>query len=322
MAEPQATASREELHRYLDPRVLSRVQRLDLRTRLVVEGFMTGLHRSPYHGLSVEFAQHREYVPGDDTRHIDWKVYSRTDRYYIKQYEEETNLRCTFLVDISESMRYAGAARAGEGLNKFHYAGCVASALSLLLLRQQDAPGLVTFDDDVRAVIGPSGNPNQIKTIVHALSESAGRLRSRTEIEPVCRKVAEHLGTRGMVCLISDLLVDDTSALMRGLMRLSHQGHDVMVIQLLDEEELTFPFEGNTRFAGMEQAGDLRGDPRALRDGYIEALERFQADVRRRCTSNRMGYASISTADHLGAALAAFLSRRAEMQRTMGSKRR
>ena len=312
----------EAFHKYLDPTVLSRIQRLDLRTRLVVEGFMTGMHRSPYRGLSVEFAQHRAYAPGDDTRHIDWRVYSRTDRYYIKQYEEETNLRCTFLVDVSESMKYAGAARYKEGLNKFHYGSCMAASLALLLLNQQDAVGLATFDDDLRAIVPPSANPTQIKTIVHQLDRASRSLVAKTALGPVCHKVAEQLGRRGMVCLVSDLLVDDNDGLIRGLTRLAHQGHDVLVLHVLDEEELTFPFEGNTRFRGMEQTGQLTGQPRSLRDGYLDALAEFIADIRRRCIANRIDYTIVSTADHLGAVLAQFLHLRTEFGRKAASKRR
>lgn len=312
------TATRE-LEKYLDPKVISRIQRLDLRTRLIVEGFITGLHRSPYQGLSVEFAQHREYVPGDDIKHIDWKVYCRSDRYYIKQYEEETNLRCTFLVDFSESMRYQGATT--EGLSKFEYAACVAASLSLLLLRQQDAVGLTTFDESVRVSIPPSANPNQIKTIVHHLEQESQSLKARTSIETVCHQLAETVGRRGLICLISDLFTDEDS-LMRGLQRLTHRGHDVLVIQVLDEEELTFPFEGNTRFRGMEALGELMGEPRALRDGYLESLHRFLADIQRRCIANRITYTKTSTANHMGAVLAEFLNARAEAGRKASSKRR
>jgi uncharacterized protein (DUF58 family) len=319
---PQASAqSANGLEKYLDPRVLASIHRLDLRTRLIVEGFISGLHRSPYLGLSVEFAQHREYVPGDDIKHIDWKVYSRSDRYYIKQYEVDTNLRCTFLVDMSESMRYAGAARWRDGLNKYHYGACVASALSLLLLKQQDAVGLTMFDDDVRTSVAPSASPNQIKTIVHHLERCSGDLRAKTWMESICAKMAEKLGRRGMVCVVSDLLVDE-DGLFRGLNRLVHRGHDVMVMHVMDEEELSFPFEGNTRFKGMEQAGDLRCDPRALRDGYIESLNEFLARVRRQCAANRIGYALINTADHLGAALARFLVWRVESAHRASAKRR
>ena len=315
------TASRQELQKYLDPAVLSRIHRLDLRTRLIVEGFMAGLHRSPYLGLSVEFAQHREYVPGDDTRHIDWKVYSRTDRYYVKQYEEETNLRCTFLVDVSESMKYAGAARSKDGLNKFHYAACVAASLALLLANQQDAPGLVTFDEDVVSIVPPSSSPGVVKTIVRHLEAASGSLKAKTDLERVCLKVGEKLGRRGLVCLVSDLLVDE-DGLMRGLVRLAHHGHDLAVLHVLDEEELAFPFEGNTRFRGLEAMGELTGEARSLRDGYLESLRRFLADVKRRCVANRIGYELISTADNLGASLARFLGRRREFGRKAASKRR
>lgn len=317
-----ASKSAQELERYLDPSVIGRIQKLDLRTRLVVEGFITGLHRSPYQGLSVEFAQHREYVPGDDVKHVDWKVYSRSDRYYIKQYEEETNLRCTFLVDASESMRYAGAARrTGEGLDKFHYAACVAAALSLLLLRQQDAVGLATFDEDLRPGPPPSANPSQIKAIVHHLDQASHTLAAKTSLEDVCHKAAEKIGKRGMVCLISDLLGDE-DGLMRGLQHLAHRGHDVMVIHVMDEDELTFPFDGNTRFRGMEAMGELVGEPRALRQGYLESLNSFLDDIRRRCIANRVGYALVSTSDHLAAVLAEFLARRADAGRKGSSKRR
>jgi len=298
-----------ELQKYLDPKVLARIQRLDLRTRLIVEGFISGMHRSPFHGLSVELAQHREYVAGDDLKHVDWKVWSRTDRYYIKQYEEETNLRATFLVDVSESMQYARAERAAAGLTKFHYAGCIAASLALLLLRQQDAVGLATFDDGLRTQLAPSANPNQIKTIVHELEQAS--LSRKTDLEPICHSVAEKIPRRGMVCLISDLLVD-VDGMVRGLQHLAHKGHEIIVLHLLDEDELTFPFQGNTLFRGMEGAGEVVVEPRALRQGYLDALHEFLADVKRRCGAARADYQRVSTADHLGAVLASLLAARAE----------
>jgi uncharacterized protein (DUF58 family) len=308
-----------ELQKYLDPRVLARLQRLDLKTRLVVEGFISGMHRSPFHGLSVEFAQHREYSPGDDIKHMDWKVYCRTDRYYIKQYEEETNLRATFLVDVSESMRYGHAGGGAPALAKFHYAGCVAASLALLLLRQQDAVGLATFDDALRVHVPPSANPNQIKTIVHELEQAS--LAAKTDLEPICHNLAEKIPRRGLVCLVSDLFVD-TDGLIRGLQHLTHKGHDVVVLHLLDEDELEFPFQGNTLFRGLEAAGELVVEPRALRQGYLDALGVFLADVKRRCISNRVDYKLVSTADHLGAVLAAFLAARAEAVKKAKSRRK
>jgi uncharacterized protein (DUF58 family) len=321
-AMPDAAQKPEALQRYLDPQALARIHRLDLRTRLVVEGFMAGLHRSPYRGLSVEFAQHREYAPGDDTRHIDWKVYSRTDRFFLKQYEAETNLPCTFLVDASESMAYRGAARAGRGLTKFDYAASVAASLALLLLNQQDAVGLLTFDEDILATLRPSANPDQIKSFCRLLDQSSRSLKAKTSIETVCRKTAELLRHRGIVCVISDLFVDDEAALMRGLVRLLHRGHDVLVMHILDEEELTFPFDGNTRFEGLERGGRLTGEARVLRDGYLEALTRFLQRVKRACARDRIDYAAISTGDHLGAALARFLARRRAFGRRAVNKRR
>ena len=312
----------QQLRKYLDPGVLARIRGLEMRTRLVVEGFLAGMHRSPYQGLSVEFHQHREYVPGDDTRHVDWKVYSRTDRYYIKQFEEETNLRCTFLVDVSESMKYAGAAGRGGRLNKFHYAACLGAALSMLLLRQQDAAGLVTFDEDIAATVPPSANPNAIRTIVHHLEAASKSLKAKTSIETVCRKVAEQVPSRGMVCLISDLLVDDDDAMLRGLTRLRHRGHDVMVLHVLDDYELTFPYEGNTRFLGLEAMGELIGQPRSLREGYLASLNRYLADIQRRCVGGRISYMQVSTADNLGAALSRFLAQRIAVGRKAASKRR
>jgi uncharacterized protein (DUF58 family) len=310
----------EDLERYLDPKVLARIQRLEIRTRLVVEGFISGLHRSPYRGQSVEFAQHREYAPGDDLKHLDWKVYARSDRYYIKQYEEETNLRCMFLLDVSESMRYAGAAgRTGEGLSKFHYAACAAASLALLLLRQQDAAGLTTFDDDLRVSLAPSTNPNTIKSIVNALETAEGTLKAKTSLESVCLKAAEKMGRRGMVCVISDLMAPEEGTI-RGLRQLVHRGHDVMVLQVLDEDELSFPFDGQLRFRGMEASGTAVVQARFLRDGYLEAINRFLDKMKQQCIANRILYARYSTADHLGAVLGDFLTARAAMGRTVGKR--
>ena len=311
--------TKTELQKYLDPKVLSKIRRLDLRARLVVEGFIAGMHRSPFRGFSVEFAEHREYVPGDDIKHIDWKVWGRADRFYIKQYEEETNLRAIFLVDVSESMRYGevGGWRS-DRLSKFHYGACAAAALAHLLLGQQDAVGLATFDEDLRSYLPPSANPNQIKSFVHALDIS--ELVRKTTIEHVCHNLAEKVPRRGVVCLVSDLFVD-IDGLMRGLRHFRHRNHEVIVLHIMDADELTFPFQGNTLFRGLEAAGELVVEPRALRRGYLEAVERFCSEVKRRCIAERIDYKLISTADHLDAALLAFLAARAAAVRKTGSKR-
>jgi len=311
--------AKTELQKYLDPKVLNKIRRLDLQARLVVEGFISGMHRSPFRGFSVEFAEHREYVPGDDIKHIDWKVWARADRFYIKQYEEETNLRSTFLVDVSESMRYGEKdGRREDRLSKYHYACCTAAALAQMLLGQQDAVSLATFDDDLRAYIPASANPNQIKGFVHELDVAS--LRNKTSIEEICHNVAEKIPRRGLVCLISDLFVD-VDGLMRGLRHFRHRKHEVIVLHVMDEDELTFPFQGNTLFRGLEAAGELMIEPRALRQGYIEAVEEFCTEVKRLCIACQIDYKRISTADHLDAALLAFLAARAAAKRKASAKR-
>ena len=311
--------AKTELQKYLDPKVLSKIKRLDLQARLVMHGFISGMHRSPFHGFSVEFAEHREYTPGDDIKHIDWKVLGRTDRFYIKQYEVETNLRATFLVDISESMRYEGNGGRGGRMSKYHYAACVAASLALMLLDQQDAVGLATFDEDLRAYLGHSTNPNHIKGLVHELDTVS--LKAKTSLEHICHNLAEKIARRGMICLISDLFVDP-DGLIRGLRHFRHRNHEVMVLHVMDEDELSFPFQGNTMFRGLENTGRLTVEPRALRKGYIEAVESFCADVKRRCVSNQIDYKLVSTADHLDAALLSFLAARAAAARKIGSKRK
>jgi uncharacterized protein (DUF58 family) len=289
----------DDPRRFLHPATIARISRLDLRARQVVEGFITGMHKSPFFGHSVEFVQHREYVPGDDVRHVDWKVWSKTDRYYIKQFEEETNLRSNYVVDVSESMHYGRGA-----LNKYEYACTVAACLAYLQLRQQDSVGMVTFDSDVRQVVPPRSAQTHIDSLVKAMHVS--RPREKTDIEKILRRVTETVSGRGMVVIVSDLLVD-RAPLFRGLEMLCHRRHDILVFHLLDDDELTFPFAGTTRFEGMEELPNLVCDPRALRDGYMEALEEYLVEVRRGCTRLGIDYALVRTGDYLDAVLSKFL---------------
>jgi uncharacterized protein (DUF58 family) len=292
----------DDPRRFLHPETIARISRLDLRARHVVEGFISGMHRSPFFGHSVEFVQHREYVAGDDLRHLDWKVWSKTDRFYVKQYEEETNLRSTIVVDVSESMHY------GRGpLNKYAYASTVAACLGYLLLRQQDAVGLITFDDSVRQILPARSQQNHIDAIVQALHTS--RPRAKTDLEKILRRVAESIGSRGMIILISDLLAD-REPLFRGLEMLRHRRHDLLVFHVLDDDELNFPFAGTTRFEGMEELPQLLCDPRALREGYLQALEEYLVEVRRGCARQGIDYAVVRTGDYLDAALSKFLHHR------------
>ncbi len=304
-----------ELQKYLDPKVLSKITRLDLQARLVVEGFISGMHRSPFHGFSVEFATHREYSPGDDLKHIDWKVNAKTDRFYIKQYEEETNLKATFLLDCSESMHYK--CDDPNVMSKYQYAAAVAASLAFLLLQQQDAVGLGIFDDELRSYVPASANPNQIKSLVHAMD--VVELKSKTSLEQICHSMAEKISRRGLICLVSDLFTD-IDGLLRGLQHFRHYNHEVMVMHIMDQDELTFPFQGNTLFKGLEDMGKLTIEPRILRAGYLEAVERFCAEVKRKCVANRIDYKLISTTDHLDAALLGFLAARAAASRKSGAK--
>lgn len=292
----------DDPRRFLHPTTIARISRLDLRARHVVEGFISGMHRSPFFGHSIEFVQHREYVAGDDLRHLDWKVWSKTDRFYIKQYEEETNLRCTLVVDVSESMHYGRGA-----LNKYSYGCTVAACLAYLLLRQQDAVGLVSFDEDVRQIIPTRSQHTHIDALVKAMDVS--RPRAKTDLEKVLRRVAESVSSRGMIIIVSDLLAD-REPLFRGLELLRHRRHDVLVFHVLDDDELTFPFAGSTRFEGMEDLPSLLCDPRALRDGYVEAMEEYLAEVRRGCARQGIDYALTRTGDYLDAVLAKFLHHR------------
>jgi uncharacterized protein (DUF58 family) len=292
---------------YLDPKVMQQIKRLDVRARLVVEGFMAGQHRSPYHGLAVEFATHREYAPGDDLRHIDWKVWSRSDRLYVKEYEEETNLQCTLVLDASKSMAY------GQGWTKFDYAATAAASLAYLLTQRQDAVGLVTFADDVRANLPPAAHPSHLKLLVHELEQTRPDLG--TDAENVLGRLAPQLRRRGVLVLLSDLFLP-RHVLAGALKQFRSRRHEVIVFHVLHSDELTFPFGTDTQFRGLEDHADLLTDPRALRKSYLQAMEQFLADVRRTCAAAGADYALLNTSQPLDAALGGYLASRSKSRRT------
>jgi uncharacterized protein (DUF58 family) len=285
--------------RFLHPETIARIARLDLRARQVVEGFLSGMHRSPFFGHSVEFVQHRDYTAGDDIRHLDWKVWSKTDKFYIKQFEAETNLRSQLVVDVSSSMHYGNGA-----LNKYNYACTVAACLAYLLLHQQDAVGLITFDEDVRQIIPARSSHTHLDALLKGLDTS--KPRDKTNIEKILRRVAENIPQRSMIVIVSDLLVD-REPLFRGLQMLRHGRHDILVFHILDHEELTFPFAGTTRFEGMEELDQVLCDPRALREGYLEALHEYMTEVRRGCAQRGIDYQLVHTQEYLDAILSKFL---------------
>ena len=288
--------------RFLHPEAIKRISRLEIRARHIVEGFLSGMHRSPYFGQSVEFLQHREYATGDDLRHVDWKVWARQDRLYVKQYEEETNLRCTLLVDISNSMAY------GKGpLNKYEYGCTLACSLAYLILRQQDGVGCVTFDERIRVSVPIRTKHNHIFSVVDSLAVQEPR--DKTDMYGILRQVAESAPRRGLMVLVSDLLTN-RDGLFRGLKLLRQRGHDVLIFHVMDDEELDFPFNGPMRFEGLESPEFLNCNPRALREGYLAALQQFLDDVRREAARNTCDYALVRTSEPLDAALATFLSKR------------
>ncbi|VAX38653.1 FIG00927777: hypothetical protein [hydrothermal vent metagenome] len=299
----------DDYRKFLRPEELSRISRLEIRARHVVEGFLSGMHRSPYFGQSVEFVQHREYVQGDEIRNIDWKVWSKTDKYYIKQFEEDTNLRTTLVVDLSESMMFGSGA-----MTKFDYGCTVAASLAYLLLKQQDSVGLVAFDEGIRTQVPTRSKRNHLHSILMALA--AEKPREKTNMYEVLRTVAEGQSLKGMVVIISDLFAD-REGLFKGLDLLRHRGHDVLVMHLMDDQELDFEYTGTTKFEGMEEMGDLLCDPRALRDGYLNAVEKYLNEVRRHCARSVVDYQTIRTSEHLDAALSHYMNHRIGMSSSL-----
>lgn len=296
--------------KYLDVKTIERIKRLDVRARLVVEGFVTGQHQSPYHGVAVEFAGHREYAPGDEIKHIDWKVWSKTDRFYVKEYEEETNLKCTILLDCSRSMRYGEQAEGSW--SKFDCAATAAASLAYLLQQQQDSVGLVTFNTKIERNLPASSHPSHLKLLLHELEQTSPD--DQTDLGDVFAQLASEIRKRGLVVLLSDLFVDlDTLA--EALRQFRLRKHEVIVFHVMHDHELTFPFQDNTLFRGLEVDLELHTEPRALRRTYLEVVDRFLADVRKLCGRGGIDYVLMSTKDSLDAVLSGYLTFRRRTRR-------
>lgn len=294
----------ENYQKYLDPRVLARLEGLQLRARRTVEGYVSGLHRSPYHGFSIEFAEHREYAPGDDLRYLDWKVFGRTDKFYLKQFEEETNLVCNLLVDTSESMRYRSSA---APVSKLEYARRAAAALAYLVLRQQDSVGAVTFDHEVRAVVRPSSNPSHLKQVLHVLDQAGAERKTATG--PIFHDLAERFKKRGIVVVLSDLF-DDVGPMMAGLKHFRHRRHDVVLMHVLDPAELDFPFRETTLFEGLEGLPHVLAEPRALRKAYLRQFGAYVRRLQRGCREHGIDYVQMRTDQAMESALSTYLGSR------------
>ncbi|MDB2346603.1 MAG: DUF58 domain-containing protein [Verrucomicrobiales bacterium] len=297
----------EDASKYLDPKVLEKIKQLDVRARLVVEGFITGQHKSPFSGFAVEFAGHREYAAGDELKHIDWKVWSKTDRLYIKEYEEETNLNCTIIVDASKSMGYGS-----DTWTKFDYAATAAASLTHLLQGQQDVVGLVTFTNKVTLNLPPSGRAMHLKRLVHELDQM--KPDDKTDVGNVFLDLAQQIRKRGMVILISDLFAD-LDQLRASLQAFRLRKNEVVVMHVMHDDELTFPFDTHTRFLGLESDDQVHADPRALRKTYLDVVENYLKDVRKVCSSLGADYELMNTKDTLDAVLSRYLASRQRLSR-------
>jgi uncharacterized protein (DUF58 family) len=289
-------------HKFLDPKVLNKITRLDLKARHIVEGFMGGMHKSPYHGFSVEFAEHREYAPGDDLKHLDWKVFGRSDRLFIKEYELETNLRSHILLDTSESMDYGG-----KETTKLELASHIAASMAYLILRQQDSVGMVCFDKEVKTFIPTSSSMGHLRPILGTLAQSEGK--NKTDLGAVLNTLAERIQRRGLIILISDLF-DKPETILKSLQHFSHKRHDVIVFHVLDEYELTFPFERMTLFEGLEEYPKQLVDPRSLRKAYLAEVNQFCEEIRKGCVRQMIDYVRISTDQDLDVELTKYLAGR------------
>ncbi|MFT5087053.1 MAG: hypothetical protein ACI906_004077 [Candidatus Latescibacterota bacterium] len=292
---------------YLDPETVSRLSRLDLIARLVVEGFITGLHRSPYHGFSVEFSEHRPYMPGDPLRDLDWKAYAKTDRLYIKQYEEETNLKAYILLDVSGSMDF----QSGAALSKFRYATSLAAALSYLMLRQRDAVGLMLFRDLIESYVPPRSVQSHLQVLLKTIEQT--KPGSDTNMAPTFHDLAERIARRGLVIVLSDLL-DDPQEVLRGLRHFRHRGHEVVVFHLLDPREIDLDFDKETRFFDLEDPQQmLTTQPWLVRREYGQLIEEMVQTYRRGCAEARIDYTLIDTSTPFDVALSRYLVQRRKM---------
>jgi uncharacterized protein (DUF58 family) len=288
---------------YFDPLVLAKISTMTLRARHVVEGLLSGLHQSPYRGYSVEFAEHREYAPGDEIRRIDWKAFGKFDRYFVKEYEEETNLRAYLLLDASASMDYGS-----EGIRKFDYGCYLAVSLAYLMLRQGDDVGLITFGAQIDRYIPPRSGLKHMQALTNLLE--ATQPQGETRLDQVLREIAGKIKKRGMIIVMSDLF-DAPEKVLRALQYFRHRRNEVIVFHLLDKNELEFPFERLTMFEDIEDATSrMLADPRTIREAYLQQLQAFIEDYRKACRRERIDYNLFPTTAPLDVVLTRYLARR------------
>ena len=300
----------EEALKYLQPDVVSKLANMELRARMVVEGFITGMHKSPYHGFSVEFAEHRQYMPGDEIRRVDWKVYGKTDRYYIKQYEEETNLKSYIILDASASMSFSSEIpdqKNEKRISKLEYASFIAAALSYLMVQQRDAVGLTVYDSDVRLTLPPHATKAYLRRILVELEKlSAG---NTTGTARSLHQMAERITRRGLIIILSDLF-DDPSKVIAALKHFRHNHHDVLVMQILDPLERSFAFGGDAVFKDLETTEEMMTQPYHIQQAYQREMHAFLERYKRECRENNIDYVLLDTTTPFDIALFQYINKR------------
>ena len=291
------------VEKYLKPEVINQIKRLDLRAQFVVKGFLHGLHASPLHGFSVEFSEHRKYTPGDDPKDIDWLVYAKTEKYYVKKFEAETNLNGFLMMDLSASMAYTYR----QELTKFDYSICLAAALAYLMIYQQDPVGLVTFDQKIRSSLPPKSKRTQLGNILALLAKL--QPQGETDIAASVDQLAAMLKTRSLVMIFSDLMTD-TLPVMKSLYRLRHGGHDVILFHVLDEAEVDFPFQGMCEFEEPETGEKLKVDATGAQKAYKEQVDNFRNGLQQDCQQSGIDYVPLDTSMQFDRALTEYLMNR------------
>tara|TARA_Y100000590_G_scaffold450584_1_gene590502 strand:+ start:642 stop:1541 length:900 start_codon:yes stop_codon:yes gene_type:complete len=293
--------------KYMEPNTINKIENLSLRARLVVEGFIIGMHKSPYHGFSVEFSEHRPYGYGDEIKYIDWKLWGKTDRFYIKQFEEETNLKCHLILDKSSSMGFGSSA-----ITKFDYSKSLAAALTYLMIKQQDAIGLTTFDDKIDISISPKSKMSHLNLLLKTMHNS--KTGGETNISLLLHSLAESIHKKGLIILISDLL-DDEKEIIKGLRHFRYKGHEVIIFHIIDPKEKDLDYDGNINFIDIENKSTLLTDSRLIRDNYNKSFSDFCDYYKKECFRNKIDYMPILTNDSLDKSLMQYLIKRSQISK-------
>ena len=290
---------------YLQPSIIKKIDNLYLRAKLVVEGFIVGLHKSPYHGFSIEFSEHRPYTFGDEIKFIDWKLLAKTDKLYIKQFEEETNLKSYILFDKSSSMKYGS-----KDLTKFEYAKTICACLSYLMIKQQDAVGLTTFDKKIDISIPPKSKVSHLNYLLQTLDNT--KINGETKISYVLHSLAESIKKRGLVILISDL-IDDQEDVLEGLRHFRYKGHEVILFHIIDKKEKEFNFNSPINFIDLENNDMIKTDPRQIKADYKQAFVEFCENYKKECSKNSIDYIPINTSDSIDKTLIQYFIKRSKL---------